>query len=89
MKQCLQCCITLLRAQKQLRRSLAGLMDNDLAPNSNPATAPGAGAKPAGLSTAALQQMLDRMIKMTAENKITKDNAWDLSFIDHMADLVK
>ena len=67
------------RANRQLRRSLAGVLDQGTVPL----------AGPTGLSPQELQGMLDNMIKMTAENKITKDNAWDLTFIDHMHDLVK
>ena len=88
------------RAAQQLRRSLAGILDQDETPvevlkpgcaGAAPGGGGGGGGKHASaiLPPAQLQLMLDRMIKMTAENKITKDNAWDLGFIDHMADLVK
>ncbi len=85
----------IFRAAQQLRRSLAGMLDQDEMPAAalkaaGAAAAPGGGkTAPAGLAAPQLQLLLDRMIKMTAENKITKDNAWDLSFIDHMHDLVK
>lgn len=41
------------------------------------------------ISDAELSCGLDRIIKLCAENKITKDNAWDLNFITSMPDLIK
>lgn len=42
-----------------------------------------------GMADSELQAMYERVIKLTAENKITKNNAWDLNIIYHMPSIVK
>ena len=44
---------------------------------------------PPQLSAQQLLSMYESVIKLTAENKITKDNVWDLNFIDHMPDIIR
>ncbi len=42
-----------------------------------------------GLPAVELQSMYERVIKLTAENKITKNNVWDLNIIYHMPAIVR
>jgi hypothetical protein len=46
-------------------------------------------AGPPQLSAQQLLSMYESVIKLTAENKLTKDNVWDLNFIDHMPDIIR
>ena len=49
---------------------------------------PGKGSRGIG-STIDLRAMYDRVIRLTAENKISKNNAWDLDIIFHMPSIIR
>uniref|UniRef100_A0A6S8I7A6 Condensin complex subunit 2 n=1 Tax=Dunaliella tertiolecta TaxID=3047 RepID=A0A6S8I7A6_DUNTE len=56
----------------------------------NPRAPPGTPGSSAKAHTAQeIHDMLDRAVRLVAENKITKDNAWDLNIIDYMPSLVE
>ena len=75
-----------LSAAKALRKSLGG---NGMAMDENPQQQqPGKGSRGIG-STIDLRAMYDRVIRLTAENKISKNNAWDLDIIFHMPSIIR
>ncbi|KAF5838152.1 condensin complex subunit 2/barren [Dunaliella salina] len=57
-----------------------------LNPRAPPGT-PGGSAK--AHTSQEIHDMLDRAVRLVAENKITKDNAWDLNIINYMPSLVE
>lgn len=42
-----------------------------------------------GLGAEELRSMYERVIKLAAENKINKNNAWDVDIIYHMPSIIK
>ena len=50
---------------------------------------PGGKGARGGMSGVDLRAMYDRVIKLTAENKISKNNAWDLDIIFHMPSIIR
>jgi hypothetical protein len=69
-------------AAKVLRKSLGGA-------GMAGTQAPPAAGQHAGLAPDELRQMYERVIKLVAENKITKNNAWDLDIIYHMPNMIR
>ncbi len=72
-------------AAKSLRKSMGGAAGRGVA-------AAAAGESDGGgrkLSAEDLRTMYERVIKMTAENKINKSNAWDIDIIYHMPNIIR
>ena len=46
-------------------------------------------SRAAGMSGAELLSLYDRAIKFTAENKLTKNNVWDMDIIYHMPSIIR
>lgn len=67
-----------LRVANNVSKSLAGSLDT---------AANGGGYS--GISVAKLHAIYDNIIKLTTENKITKDNAFSCDFIGYLPDIVK